>query len=214
MHPILKIALKLAVFFLALLLITRLFGWFTLDQIEIWFTDAQNQPIAWLVSIVIGLMLLDLLFSIPTIWVSIFAGFFLGFGTGFTTVLCGLTLAAICAYELGTRWGEHLLDKLITSPEERRRLHDDFLEYGPLMILLSRSAPMLPEISYCIAGLSKMPRARFMLFFLIGHIPYALITTYAGSQSALDTPYPAIVGLLTIYAILWSGAWYLRHRVR
>jgi uncharacterized membrane protein YdjX (TVP38/TMEM64 family) len=98
--------------------------------------------------------------------------------------------------------------------QERRRLHDDFLEYGALMILLSRSAPMLPEISYCLAGLSKMPRARFMLYFFMGHVPYALITTYAGSQSALDTPYPALAGLLAIYAILWSGAWYLRNRVK
>ena len=214
MHPILKIALKLAVFFLTLLLVTRLLGWFTLDQIELWFTEAQNQPISWLVSIVVGLMLLDLLFSVPTIWVSIFAGFFLGFGAGFTAVLCGLTLAALCAYEISTRWGEPLLNRLMPVSQERRRLHDDFLEYGTLMILLSRSAPMLPEISYCLAGLSQMPRAKFMLYFFMGHVPYALITTYAGSQSALDTPYPALAGLLTIYTILWSSAWYLRHRVR
>ena len=214
MHPIIKISLRLVVLFIGLLLLTRLMGWFDLGDIKYWFELLQHQPAESLIALVIALLLADLLFSIPTVWVALFAGYFLGFHVGFTAVFAGLSVAAILAYELSRYSGLQLLSKLGLSGDEQSKVQDDFLHYGSLMLLLSRSAPMLPEITYCLAGAANMPRLKFLLFFSLGHIPYALLTTYAGSRSHLEAPYPALIAILVLYTLLWGAAYRLkRHHV-
>ena len=212
MHPIIKASLRLVVFFIGLLLLTRLMGWFDLSDIKHWFELLQHQPAESLIALVIALLLADLFFSIPTVWVALFAGYFLGFQIAFSAVFLGLITAAFCAYEASRGMGLQLLSRLGLSAGEQAKVQDDFLSYGSLMLLLSRSAPMLPEITYCLAGAAKMPRLKFMLFFCLGHIPYALLTTYAGSHSNLTAPYPALAALLFLYTLLWSSAYLLKRR--
>lgn len=212
MHPIIKACLRLVVFFIGLLLLTRLMGWFDLSDIKHWFELLQHQPAESLIALVIALLLADLFFSIPTVWVALFAGYFLGFQIAFGAVFLGLITAAFCAYEASRGMGLQLLSHLGLSEGEQAKVQNDFLNYGSLMLLLSRSAPMLPEITYCLAGAAKMPRLKFMLFFCLGHIPYALLTTYAGSHSNLTAPYPALAALLFLYTLLWSSAYLLKRR--
>ena len=212
MHPIVKVSFRLAVLFIGLLLLTRLMGWFDLSDIKRWFELLQHQPAESLIALVIALLLADLLFSIPTVWVALFAGYFLGFQVGLGAVFAGLGIAALIGYELSRHWGHHLLALLGLSSNEHSKLYEDFSNYGSLMLLLSRSAPMLPEITYCLAGTSRMPRLKFMLFFCLGHIPYALLTTYAGSHSNLTAPYPALAALLFLYTLLWSAAFVLKRK--
>ncbi len=212
MHPIIKVSLRLAVLFIGLLLLTRLMGWFDLSDIKRWFELLQHQPAESLIALVVALLLADLLFSIPTVWVALFAGYFLGFQIAFGAVFLGLITAAFCAYEASRRMGLQLFSRLGLSHDEQAKVQDDFLQYGTLMLLLSRSAPMLPEITYCLAGAAKMPRLKFMVFFCLGHIPYALLTTYAGSHSNLTAPYPALAALLFLYTLLWSAAFVLKRK--
>ena len=214
MHSIIKVSLRLATLFIGLLLLTRLMGWFDLSDIKRWFELLQHQPTESLIALIIALLVADLLFSIPTVWVALFAGYFLGFQLGFTAVFSGLSVAAILAYELSRGCGLQLLSRLGLSTSELAQVHEDFSKYGSLMLLLSRSAPMLPEITYCLAGAARMPRFKFMLFFCLGHIPYALLTTYAGSQSNLTAPYPAMAALLFLYTLLWSAAYLLKRRAQ
>lgn len=212
MHPIIKVSLRLVALFIGLLLLTRLLGWFDLGDIKHWFELLQDRPAESLIALIIALLIADLLFSIPTVWVALFAGYFLGFQLGFTAVFAGLSAAAILAYELSRCWGLQLLSRLRLSDRELAQVGEDFARYGSLMLLLSRSAPMLPEITYCLAGAAKTPRLKFMLFFCLGHIPYALLTTYAGSRSNLTAPYPALAALLLLYALLWTGAFALKRK--
>ena len=212
MHPIIKVSLRLVVLFIGLLLLTRLMGWFDLGDIKHWFEQLQHQRAESLIALIIALLVADLLFSIPTVWVALFAGYFLGFQLGFTAVFAGLSVAAILAYELSRYWGLRLLSRLGLSDSELAQVQEDFSKYGSLMLLLSRSAPMLPEITYCLAGAAKMPRLKFMVFFCLGHIPYALLTTYAGSHSNLTAPYPALASMLLLYAGLWSAAIILKRK--
>jgi uncharacterized membrane protein YdjX (TVP38/TMEM64 family) len=214
MHPIIKVSLRLVAIFITLLLVTRLAGWFDLNDIRAWFEQTSALKPEVLVTLVIALLVADLLFSIPTVWVALFAGYFLGFQLGFTAVFAGLCVAAILAYELSRYWGLQLFLKLGLSDSELTQLREDFFKYGSLMLLLSRSAPMLPEITYCLAGAAKIPRLKFIAFFCLGHFPYALLTTYAGSRSNLTAPYPALAALLFLYALLWSAAYLLKRRVQ
>lgn len=79
------------------------------------------------------------------------------------------------------------------------------------MILLARAAPILPEVTACMAGVNCMPLARFALFWAVGTLPYVGIATYAGSVSSLDNPMPAIYAALGLYGVMWIG-WFVYRR--
>jgi uncharacterized membrane protein YdjX (TVP38/TMEM64 family) len=211
MHPILRISLILVAVFLSLLLLSRAFGVLSLDQIQSWLNWAHAQDPLILASIIIGLLLLDLVFSIPTLTVALLAGYFLGFSQGAGVLLLGLGSAALLAYYT-SRWRGGFALQLLLEQSEQERLRQDFQSHGSLMILLARSAPMLPEISYCLAGVSGMPLHKLMFWFLCGHIPYCLLLAYAGSQSQLSEPYPALAAVFLLYGLLWLSAWHLRRK--
>lgn len=211
MHPILRISLILVAVFLSLLLLSRALGFFSLDQIQSWLNWAHAQDPLVLASIIIALLLLDLVFSIPTLTLALLAGYFLGFSHGAAVLLLGLGSAALVAYYT-SRWRGDSALKLLLEQSEQERLRQDFQNHGSLMILLARSAPMLPEISYCLAGVSGMPVHKLMFWFLCGHIPYCLLLAYAGSQSQLSEPYPALAAVFSLYGLLWFSAWHLRRK--
>ena len=72
---------------------------------------------------------------------------------------------------------------------------------------------MLPEITACMAGFTKMAPHRYSLFFALSSLPYVLIAAYAGSISSIEDPKPAIYAALGLYAVLWTG-WFLFRRRR
>jgi len=79
------------------------------------------------------------------------------------------------------------------------------------MILLSRAMPILPEITACLSGLTKMSPTKFIVAWMLGSYPYILIATYAGSISTLDNPMPAIYTALAITLAMWV-AWSLFYK--
>ncbi|EPJ47894.1 MAG: hypothetical protein OFPI_31490 [Osedax symbiont Rs2] len=80
------------------------------------------------------------------------------------------------------------------------------------MILFSRAMPILPEVTACLSGITKMPFVKFLLAWTASSVPYALIATYAGSISSLENPKPAIIAAITLTLIMWS-AWFIFQRV-
>ena len=86
-----------------------------------------------------------------------------------------------------------------------------FQAHGAVVILLSRATPILPEVSACMAGITHMPFTRFLLFWLLSTVPYAIIATYAGSISTFENPTPAILAALGLTLVLWL-AWFIFRR--
>jgi uncharacterized membrane protein YdjX (TVP38/TMEM64 family) len=78
------------------------------------------------------------------------------------------------------------------------------------MILMSRASPILPEVSACMAGITRMPFRKFLLAWTINTVPFALIASYSGSISSISNPRPAIYAAISIYAVLWIGWWILK----
>ena len=76
------------------------------------------------------------------------------------------------------------------------------------MILLARAAPILPEVTACMAGMTRMKLTRFTLFWTIGTLPYMGIAAYAGSVSTLEDPMPTIYAALGLYGVMWVG-WFV-----
>jgi membrane protein DedA with SNARE-associated domain len=99
----------------------------------------------------------------------------------------------------------------VPDAKERQRAARTFHRHGPVIIILARALPMLPEVSSCMAGATRMPFAKFIGLWLVNIVPYCMLAAYAGSVSSVDDPTPAIVAAIGLSASFWV-AWAIFNR--
>ena len=203
---LLKVMIPLGLFFGAMLVLLRLTGVLTPGHIESWLTAAQSvSPVVGAVAIV-GLMMLDLLFPVPTLTVMLVGGALLGMVPAATAAIVGLLLTGSLGFSLSRRYGQAVVKKIVKDDAEREEMNRIFLRHGVVVILLSRALPMLPELSACLAGATGMKYRTFLLAWLASTVPYSILATWAGSISSIDNPTPAIltaIGLSATFAVCW-----------
>ena len=207
MGSLVKVMLVLAAIFATTFIAGRLLGVLTVENIRMWLDAVQTADPGWVAAIVVVLLFIDLFVAVPTLTITILAGFFLGFSGGFAASLIGMSLAAFAGYVISHRWGEKAIRLIIKDESELQALRESFQTSGPIMILLSRAAPIVPEVTACMAGATRMPFSRYLIFFLFSTVPYVAIAAYAGSISSVNSPQPAILGAIFLYGVLWLG-WY------
>ncbi len=213
MKPLLKVMLTLGLIFASTFILGRVLGILTVENVQFWLTEAQNIDPIWVLSVVVLLLFIDLFVAVPTPTITILAGFFLGFPLGAGAAFFGMMLAALSGYGLSRKWGDSVVRFLVKEDRAREEMIDAFQQSGPAMIMLSRAAPIVPEVTACMAGVTRMPVLRYFLFFALSTMPYVLVAAYAGSISSLESPQPAIYASLFLYAVLWIG-WFLFRRSR
>lgn len=214
MRSLLKVMLTLGSIFALTFVVGRLLGILTVDNVRLWLEWAQSVDPVWVLSVVVLLLYADLFVAVPTLTITILAGFFLGFPAGAAAAFAGMSLAAFSGFWISRVWGEGAIALLIKDPGERRSLSRSFQQSGPFMIMLSRAVPIVPEVTACIAGATGMPFARYCVFYAVGTLPYVLIASYAGSISSIESPQPAIYAVLLLNVVLWGGWFLFRRRTR
>ncbi|WP_209349484.1 VTT domain-containing protein [Pontixanthobacter sp. CEM42] len=210
MKTLLKVMLTIAAIFASTFILGRVLGILTENNVREWLELASTLSVLTVAAVVIGLLAIDLFVAVPTLTIVIVGSYFLGFEWGFSAAMAGSALAAFGGYAICSRWGESALSRVIRDKKQRSEMRDAFTAHGPGMIMLARAAPILPEVTACMAGMTKMPLARFAMFWLIGTLPYMSIAAYAGSVSTLDDPRPAIFAALGLYAVMWAGWFFYR----
>ena len=205
MKSMLKLMLILALAFASTFLIFNATGLLTLERITQWLEQAHSVSALTIGLTVTALLFADLFVAMPTLTIMLLSGYFLGPVAGAGFAIAGLTLAGFCGYLLGYRYGERPVRMLIRDADERSKAIASFRQHGSTTILLSRAVPILPEVSACMAGLTRLPLARFALVWLISTVPYACIATYAGSKSTLANPAPAIFTAIALTGLCWLG---------
>ncbi len=208
MKPLIKVMLILGSIFAFTFVVGRLLGILTIENVKLWLELAASVDPLWLAVTVILLLFLDLFIAVPTLTITILAGFFLGFPTGATASFAGMSLAAFAGYSISWIWGERPLSFLVRDQKDRLEMAQTFQRNGPFMIVLSRAVPIVPEVTACMAGATNMNFGRYVTYFSLSTLPYVLIASYAGSISSAESPQPAIFAVLFLYATLWTG-WYL-----
>jgi len=211
MKELIKVMLTLALVFASTFMLIKATGILTLEDIKHALEQAQQIHPAYLALVVIGLLFADLFIAIPTMTVAIMAGFFLGWPMGAAAAIGGFFLAGTVGYAISRRYGWRLLNRIYKDRGKLDEMHNTFSTYGPAMLIICRAMPILPEVSCCMAGATRMVFGKFLTMYALGTIPYALIITYAGSVSSLDNPKPAILAAIGISLTLWTG-WYLLAR--
>jgi uncharacterized membrane protein YdjX (TVP38/TMEM64 family) len=211
MKPLVKVMLILGSLFALTFVAGRLLGILTVENVKQWLEMAASIDPYWLAGTVILLLFLDLFVAVPTLTITILAGYFLGFPAGAAAALTGMSLAAFSGYFISSRLGERPISLLVRDADDRQHMADTFQRNGPVMIILSRAAPIVPEVTACMAGATNMNFGRYLMFFGLSTLPYVGIAAYAGSISSIESPQPAILAVLFLYATLWLG-WYLFQR--
>lgn len=213
MKSLIKVILILGLVSGSSFILVQMTGLITIDKIDFWFNEVKSLPYYYIGAVVLSLMFIDLFISIPTLATIMLAGFFMGALLGAVFAIIGLTIAGCCGYFLGHKYGEVILKFLLKNDTEREDFKASFDEHGFFTILLSRALPVLPEVSTCIAGMTKMPFLKFITAWLISITPYSFIAAFAGASSSPGSPEPAIIAWALLTSSLWIG-WYLFKRVK
>ncbi|NOY72664.1 MAG: VTT domain-containing protein [Gammaproteobacteria bacterium] len=211
MKPLIKIIFLIAAFFASTFLLIKFTGILTIEQIESWLIHAKTISPIYLGSLVALLLFVDLFIAVPTLTIIILSGYFLGHTNGAIAALTGLMLAGIFGYMLSQYYGSTILNFLVRDEIKRNEAILTFQKHGVVMILLSRAMPILPEVTACLSGMTRMPFSKFLIAWSISSVPYVLIASYAGSISSIDDPKPAIFTAIGLSALLWIS-WFFYHR--
>lgn len=202
MKVLIKFVVILGAFFTATLLIFKAADIFTVEDIKYWLTEAQKAS-HWVVGgVIMGLMLIDLFVAIPTLSLTILSGFFLGMELGLAYSSLGMLGAGSMGYFLSKYKGESLLKKLAKDYAEIDEMKLLFNQYGPIALSLCRAAPMLPEVTSCLAGVTNMSYWKYLFFYFFGTVPFAAVAVYAGSISTVDDPEPGFIAFGAIFGFL------------
>jgi hypothetical protein len=100
MKQLIIMALSLAAIFASTFILLKMSGVLTLDDIKVMLNQAREISPVHIAVIVIALLVADLFIAVPTLTVTIFAGFFLGFPLGFMAGATGLLTAGILGYTI------------------------------------------------------------------------------------------------------------------
>ncbi len=156
----------------------------------------------WLAAM--GLLVSDLILPVPATGVMSALGYVYGIWWGGMVGAVGSFLSGVVAYELCRAGGSRAVRRLLGEAEQARAQRLFAGGLGGWMVALSRWMPLLPELTACMAGLTGMPRRRFMLALACGCVPMALVFAAVG---ATGTERPGLaVGLsVGIPVILYAG---------
>ncbi|WP_114766678.1 TVP38/TMEM64 family protein [Vibrio rhodolitus] len=205
MAPLFKLMGIMALCFASTFILANAMGWLTLEQIEVWLTQANTLSITTVALVVIVLLFLDLFVAVPTLSIMMLGGYFAGVYVGGLAAFSGTLLAGVGGYVLSYLFGDKIVNVVVKDAQQRQDLREKFNRHGVLMILLSRAMPILPEVTACMSGISRMSFAKFMLAWCTVNLPYSFIAAYAGSISSLENPIPAIITAISLTVFFWLG---------
>ena len=211
MKELLKLVLLIASVFASTFILLRVFGALSSEQIEGWLNAATELSMVYVGSIVVLLLFADLFIAVPTLTIVILSGYFWGTIYGALFSLIGMISAGCAGYLISLYFGDRFLNLIIKDNRKRHEVRDIFNKHGFVVILLSRAAPILPEVTACLSGITRMPFSKFLFAWIFVSVPYVLIATYAGSVSSVENPKPAIFTAMGMSVFFWV-MWYLFNR--
>ncbi len=211
MKSLIKLYLIIIGVFALIFLLVNLTGLLSVSDIKSYLEQIQHAGKLKIFIIVAALLASDVFLSVPTILIVTYAGHILGFQIGLLAATIGMLTSGSIAYILCRFSGNKMLRLLIKDKKQIDEVNRIFHRMGFGMLIIARALPMLPEATCCLSGMMKFKLWKFLLYYLLGTLPYALVLTYLGSISSADNPYPAFIGIGIVYIILYL-VWFFKLR--
>ena len=135
-------------------------------------------PWAWLVGV--GLLMGDLVLPLPATAIISALGYLYGLALGGLIGSAGSFLAGALGYGLCRLFGRKAARRILGARDLERgeRL---FRDAGGWLVVLSRWLPVFPEVIACMAGLTRMPAARFFAALACGSLPLGFAFAAVGA---------------------------------
>ncbi len=192
---------------LALLVLIPFFIWgsalesaFTQTGTVMWLNEYGSW--AWLAGIL--LLMSDLVLPIPGTVIMSSLGYVYGIFWGGLLSGLGSFLAGSLAYLLCRSFGTGAARRIL-GERDFERGHRIFEHLGGWIVALSRWLPVLPEITTCMAGLTRMPAGLFFISLACGSLPVGFAFALIG-HTGVEHPYIAIGLSALVPALLWLVA--------
>ena len=211
MKSLIKLYLIIIGVFALIFVFVNLTGVLSVEDVKNYLSQIQHADKSKVFLIVFILLSSDVFLSVPTIFIVAYAGNVLGFGTGLLATTLGMLMSGTIAYLLCRFSGNKMLKFLIKDENQIEEVHGLFHKMGFGMLIIARALPMLPEATCCLSGVMKFNFLKFISFYLLGTIPYAIVLTYLGSISNINNPYPAFIGIGAVYVVLYT-LWFFKLR--
>ena len=130
-----------------------------------------------------GLLAGDVFLPVPSSLVSTAAGARFGLAGGALVSVAGLTAGCVLGYALGRRVGR---GAVIAAAGERRlaRLERATARLGDGVLVACRAVPVLAEASVILAGVGRMPAARFVALTTLANLGLSLAYAGVGARAA------------------------------
>jgi uncharacterized membrane protein YdjX (TVP38/TMEM64 family) len=154
---------------------------------------------AWLAGIL--LLMSDLVLPIPGTVIMSALGYLYGTIAGGPLSALGSFLAGALAYLLCRSFGTGIARRIL-GERDFERGHRIFEHLGGWIVALSRWLPVLPEVTACMAGLTRMPAGLFFLALACGSLPVGFAFALIG-HTGVDHPLLAIGLSALVPALLW-----------
>lgn len=175
---------------------------FTGEALQQWLAS-QGVTWGWLLAVL--LLVADLFLPVPGTAVMSGLGYVYGTLAGGAIAAAGSFLSGALAFGLCRKFGEGIAVRLM-GPEGHASGQRLFAgRGGGFMVALSRCLPLLPEVIACMAGLAKMPAARFFMALACGCVPMGFLFAWIGAAGR-DAPGLAIGLSIFIPAVLYGVA--------
>lgn len=158
---------------------------------------ASDPPRLTLAGVTALAMASDVLLPVPSSVVATSAGTLLGLPLGAAASFVGLSLGCGIGYAVGAA-GRPLAARIVGEAQlaVAQRL---FTRRGDAVVAVLRPIPVLAEVSVVFAGVSAMPRGRFVLFTGLANAGIALAYAALGGWAAQVDALPvAVAGSLVL----------------
>lgn len=139
--------------------------------------------------IFIGMIIESACIPLPSEVIMLYGGFMVGQGTAsFVSVLLagvlGNLLGSLLMLWIGARFGRPLVERygkyVLFNYEHLEKAEKWFDKYGDWATFFGRNLPVIRTFISLPAGIAKMKPGRFIVFTLIGSIPWNAALTYFG----------------------------------
>ncbi len=136
----------------------------------------------------------------------------------------GNTVGSLVAYGVGAFGGRPLLERygryILISAHDLDLADRHFARYGDATVFFSRMLPIVRTFISIPAGIARMPLWRFLIFSVLGAIPWVMLLVWAGivlgdhwtdlKQSLKGVDYLVAAALVALVGLfLWR---HLKHR--
>ncbi|MFT6372823.1 MAG: 3-dehydroquinate synthase [Gammaproteobacteria bacterium] len=125
---------------------------------------SSNASLTLIGLLIVGLLAADIILPTPSSLVSLAAALTFGALLGSILIFVGMSICCLLGYYLGRCGHSISIEKTDNNKTNQSTTSNWLQRWGPWSLLLSRPIPVLAETSVVMAGVTKLPLRKFLLY--------------------------------------------------